>query len=155
MSVSYTVKRSVSPDGKIDAVSVETTFSAEANDTQAVLDAIAESNKYANYVQTLTPAPRTYAATQTSGTEETSSPTGLQTLTGAIQAVFPGEKSPTSQKMGPGAIIIDGIKVKTFDKDIIQHAKNMKDTGVTAKAVFIRNEKWKSNDLKALEAVGA
>jgi hypothetical protein len=151
LSVSYTVKRSVSPDGKIDAVSVETTFQAEANDTQAVLDAIAESNKYANYVQTLTPAPRTYVATQTSGAEEIASPTGLQTLVGVPQAVFAGNKSETSGKMGPGAIIVDGVKAKTFDKSFLKLATDAKDNGRPVKITYLYDAKWRTNDAKTVE----
>ena len=152
MSVEYTVKRSVSPDGKIDSVSVETRFAADAPDTQAVLDAIAESNKYATFVATLAPAPKTYTQTDTV-TPSASGPTGTQTLTGTVQAVYAGEKSATSGKTGPGAIIIDGVKVKTFDKKLIEAANNLKNNGLTAKATFVRDEKWKSNDLKTIEAV--
>lgn len=151
MSVKHTVKRSVSPDGKIDSVSVETTFEAEANDTQAVLDQIAESNKYVEFVRTQSPTTTTY--TQTDTAAGTAAPTGTQTLVGNIQAVFDGEPSKTSGKKGPGAIIIDGTKVKTFDGKILEHAKNMKENGVTARVTFIRNEKWKSNDAKSIEAV--
>jgi hypothetical protein len=147
----YTVKRSVSPDGKIDSVSVETTFEAEANDTQAVLDAIAESNKYAEYVATLAPAPKTTnVGHMTSEVGQSSG--GIQVITGNIQAIFAGEPSKLSGKMGPSAIIIDGTKVKTFDGNIVEHAKNMKDTGVRAKVTYVRNEKWKSNDAKSIEA---
>src|SRR5512143_1509350 len=102
----FTVKRSMSPDGKIDSVSVELAFEAEITDSQTILDAIASTDAYADYVHDKTPAPRT------NNTGQVTNDAGLVTLTGHVQAVFDGDVSKTSGKRGPGAIIIEGTKVK-------------------------------------------
>ena len=145
MSVKHTVKRSMSPDGKIDAVSVEIEFLAEGHDTQAVLDTIQATQVYYDSVRP--------NGSENSGEQTQSSNGGQQQVEGEILAVYDGEPSKTSGRRGPGAIVIEGIKVKTFDLDILKDAKRFKAAGVPAKITYARNEKWKSNDASKIEAV--
>lgn len=142
----FVIKRSMSPDGKIDSVSVEMELEAELTDTQTILDAISITDAYASHVNAKTPAPRT------NGAETATAVPG--SVSGHVQAVFDGEPSKASGKIGPGAIIIDGVKVKTFDKKLLAEAKDAKGHGATVTADFIYDAKWKSNDLKKL-TVGA
>lgn len=138
---SIRIKRSMSPDGKIDSVTVELDIEAELTDTQAVLDAIGITDAYAKYVNSKAPAPRAASASGAPGT--------TMTLIGVPQAVYPGEPSRTG-KMGPGAIIINGEKVKSFDASYIEAARNAKLSGQSITVTYARNEKWNSNDVKSL-----
>lgn len=147
--VQYTVKRSMSPDGKIDSVSVEVGFETEGPDDQAVLDVIASTDAYAKYVSGMDPQPR--AAAPTSGGGQTTSEGGQSVVTGSIRAIFDGEPSKTSGKLGPAAIIIGDTKVKTFDKNLVEKAREAKNNGQEVEVTYIRNEKWKSNDAKSLK----
>jgi hypothetical protein len=76
-----------------------------------------------------------------------------QVAVGMIQAVFDGEPTKTGKK-GPGAILMDGSKFKTFDGKHLESARNLKANGIEAKITFKRDEKWRSNDVKAIEAAG-
>lgn len=146
----FTVKRSMSPDGKIDSVSVELSFEAEITDNQTILDAIASTDAYADYVHDKTPAPRT-----TNNVGHMTNDGGQVTLVGNVQAVFDGDISKTSGKRGPGAIIIDGTKVKSFDAKVITLAKGAKDAGQAVEVVYKVNDKWKSNDVVTIKVAEA
>ena len=141
------IKRSMSPDGKIDSVTVELEIDAEITDTQAVLDAIAITDAYASAVAQKQPQ-----RTTSNGGQATSSG-GLEYVKGHVQAVYEGEPSRTSGKMGPGAVIIDGVKVKSFDRDMIARAQQAKANGKEINVGFVRNDKWKSNDAKSMEVL--
>jgi len=142
---SFLIKRSMSPDGKIDATSVEVTIEAELTDTQTVIDAIALTDNFANYVREQTPAPRVFA---TSNVGQVTSNGGQTegTVSGVPAAVYDGEPGK-SGKRGPGAVIISGEKFKSFDTKHIQAAKDAKANGKPLTVVFKRNEQWKSNDI--------
>jgi hypothetical protein len=146
---SISIKRSMSPDGKIDSVSVEFTIEAELTDQQSVLDAIAITDAYASYVNAKTPAPRNGGTTSVG---VVASSGALETVSGTIQAVYEGEVSKMSGKRGPGAIIINGMKVKSFDANIIKHAQECKAGGTNVNITYQVNDKWKSNDVKTLTA---
>jgi hypothetical protein len=146
--VKYLVKRSLSPDGRINSVSVEAEFDSENADSSSLVDTILHLDRAAmeaiNQLKPESATPTTLESQLEASIEDGSE----QTLNGTVQAVFDGEQS-RSGKMGPGAIIIDGVKVKTFDKKKIEAAKMLK--GKRVEAVYVRNEKWRSNDLKVLE----
>lgn len=140
---SFLIKRSMSPDGKIDAVSVEVHVEAEMTDTQTVIDAIALTDNFANYVRQQTPAPRVFAKAET----PSGAPLAEGTVTGVPAAVYDGDIKPGATKAGPGAIIISGEKFKSFDKKFISLAKERKQSGQPLTVNFKRNEQWKSNDI--------
>lgn len=142
------IKRSMSPDGKIDSVTVELEIEAEVTDTQAVLDAIAITDTYAAAVAEKAPLPRS-----TNDGGHVTNNGGQLVVEGVPKAVFDGEPSKVSGKMGPGAVLIDGIKVKSFDKDFIAKARNAKNNGQTIRVGYVSNDKWKSNDAKTLEVL--
>lgn len=148
----YLVKRSMSPDGKIDSVSVE--LEGEG-DISEIMDVISNTDALAAHVRkNVQPGAAILAFKNTA---EPSDNGGPLTVTGNIRAVYPGEVKPGNTKPGPGAILIgdDAFKVKTFDKKLIELANQFKAGGRTVTATYTRNEKWASNDLTALrEAQG-
>jgi len=127
-------------------VSVEVSIDAELTDTQTVIDAIALTDNFANYVRQQTPAPRVFA---TSNVGQATSDGGQTegVATGVPAAVYDGDIKPGGTKPGPAAIIIAGEKFKTFDKKFAALAKERKQAGQPLTVNFKRNEKWKSNDI--------
>ena len=151
------IKRSMSPDGKIDSVSVELTIEAEVTDTQAVMDAIDLTDTYSAHVLGKIPAPKTNNVTAFRQPEKAAPAADgeIQTLVGVPAAVYKGEKSKTTGKNGPGSIIVNGIKVKSFDGKVIEAAATAKVNGQAVEIEYVRNEQWKSNDVKTLKLANA